>query len=157
MPLALALPIPVAAVQIQAIDLIAEMLPLMALTLDPPGRGGSVGAAQAAAYATVAFVQFVNILSRRTPHSVFAGNLLANRSLLGALAVSLFVVSAIVNVPVVAAWFGFAPLRGLDLADRRRLYLPRGFRGAKAPSLEARAEPRQRVGAASRRIDVRGR
>jgi Ca2+-transporting ATPase len=155
---ALGLPIPITAVQILAVDLIAEMLPLMALTLDRPERGlmaqpprklgehivnwrsfadlccfgvlmgaasylsfymtfennGSLGMSQAAAYTTIALVQYVNILSRRTSRSLFTGYLLSNKGLLSALAVSLLVILIIVNVPAIGTWFGFEPMRAAD-------------------------------------------
>jgi Ca2+-transporting ATPase len=156
--LAFGLPIPITAVQILAIDLIAELLPLMALTLDtpegalmaqPPRKlgehilnrrslvdlccfgalmgaasylsfymvfrsSGSLGVSQAAAYTTIALVQYVNILSRRTSQSVFTGYLLANKSLLSALVVSLLVVLTIINVPTIGMWLGFEPMRAAD-------------------------------------------
>jgi Ca2+-transporting ATPase len=155
---AFGLPIPITAVQILAVDLIAEMLPLMALTLDRPERGlmaqpprklgehivnwrsladlclfgtlmgaasyvsfymafeneGSLGMSQASAYTTIALVQYVNILSRRTSRSVFSGYLLTNKGLLSALIVSLLVVLMIVNVPAIGRWFGFEPMRVTD-------------------------------------------
>ena len=152
------LPIPITAVQILAIDLIAEMLPLMAMTFDPPepgvmrrsprqledhiinGRslvevllfgalmglagyfsffmvlqtGGAPGTAQAAAYAGIAVTQFVNILSRRSSRSVFTARSLSNPYIWGALGISLVAVLVTVNVPAIAPWFGFEPLRLVD-------------------------------------------
>jgi Ca2+-transporting ATPase len=155
---AVGLPIPITAVQILAIDLIAEMLPLMALTFDPPERGlmeqpprklgehivnrrsltelcffgtlmgmagyfsfymvlsheGSIGMSQAAAYASIALVQYVNILSRRTSQSMFTGYLFANKHLWSAMIVSLLLVLTIINVPEIGLWFGFDPMRATD-------------------------------------------
>jgi Ca2+-transporting ATPase len=153
-----ALPIPLSAVQILAVDLIAEMLPLMALTLDPPApslmeqpprkldqhiinrrslvdlfffgtlmgvasyfsfymvwrSGGSLGMSQAAAYSSIALVQYVNILSRRTSRSLFTGYLLSNRYLWAALSFSLLIVAAIVTAADLGRWFGFEPMRATD-------------------------------------------
>ena len=153
-----ALPIPLSAVQILAIDLIAEMLPLMALTLDPPGPslmeqrprkldqhiinrrsladlcffgmlmgaasyfsfymvwggGGSLGTSQAAAYSSIALVQYVNILSRRTSRSLFTRYLLSNRYLWAALSFSLLLVATIVTSADVGSWFGFEPMGATD-------------------------------------------
>ena len=152
---AFGLPIPITAVQILSIDLIGEMLPLMALTFDPPDRtlmrqpprklgahivdgrrllelgvlgalmgisgyasfymvlqmGGSTATAQAAAFTGIILTQYVNILSRRTPESVFGPQLFSNPQLWQAITVSLVVVGVIVSVPGVAVWLGFAPMR----------------------------------------------
>lgn len=152
---AFGLPIPITAVQILSVDLIGEMLPLMALTFDPPERammrqpprrlgahivdarrlaeltffgtlmgavgygsfymvrldGGSLGAAQAAAYTGIVLTQYVNILSRRTAESVFRRHLFANKQMWFALAISFLVVTSIVSVPEMGLWFGFEPLR----------------------------------------------
>jgi Ca2+-transporting ATPase len=153
-----ALPIPLSAVQILAVDLIAEMLPLMALTLDPPGPSlmeqpprqldqhiinrrsladlcffgmlmgaasyfsfymvwestASLGMSQAAAYSSIALVQYVNILSRRTSRSLFTRYLLSNQYLWGALLFSLLLVATIVTSADLGAWFGFEPMRATD-------------------------------------------
>lgn len=155
---ALGLPIPITAVQILAVDLIGEMLPLMALTFDPaepdvmkqpPRRlgahivnrrslaelladgalmgaaayfsfcmvlhtGGSLGTAQAATWTSIVLVQYGNILSHRSRRSLFGTYLLANRQMWQALAISLTLVLAIVNVPAIGIWFGFEPLRPAD-------------------------------------------
>jgi Ca2+-transporting ATPase len=152
---ALGLPIPITAVQILSIDLIGEMLPLMALTFDPASRalmhekprtlgahivdgrrllelalfgvlmgisgyasfymvlqaGGSTGAAQAAAFTGIVLTQYMNILSRRTPTTVFTRRLFTNRQLWLALTGSLAVVMAIVSVADIGLWFGFEPMR----------------------------------------------
>jgi len=152
------LPLPLTAVQILAVDLMAEMLPLMALTLDPaaptlmhqPPRplqehivnrrslvtllgygalmgtaayasfyvvhagGGELGAAQAAAYLTIALIQYVNILSNRTPGSLFGASLRANPTLACALAASAALIVSVVQIPVLGSWFGFAPLSAVD-------------------------------------------
>ncbi|HKK15765.1 MAG TPA: cation-transporting P-type ATPase [Gammaproteobacteria bacterium] len=152
---AFGLPIPITAVQILAIDLIGEMLPLMAMTFDPaeesvmeqPPRkqgehivnryslidlfffgtmmggaayisfymvllnGGSTEMSQAAAYTSIILIQFVNILSRRTTRSIISRHLFSNRHLWNAMGISLVVVLAIINIPGVAIWFGFEPMR----------------------------------------------
>ncbi|MBT8447479.1 MAG: cation-transporting P-type ATPase [Gammaproteobacteria bacterium] len=152
------MPIPITAVQILAIDLIGEMLPLMALTFDPaeatimrdPPRqlgqhivnrrsllelfadgilmgaagylsfymvqhtGGSLATAQAATYTSIILVQFGNILSHRSRGTMFSPYLFANPRMWQALAVSSCLVLAIVNIPAIGAWFGFAPLRPQD-------------------------------------------
>lgn len=152
------LPIPITAVQILSVDLIGEMLPLMALTFDPPERalmqerprklgahivdgrrlwdlllfgtlmgiggyasfymvlqtGGTIGMAQAAAFAAIVLTQYMNILSRRTTASVFGRHLFANRQMWFAISISLAVVAAIVTVADIGIWFGFEPLRLVD-------------------------------------------
>jgi len=152
--LALGLPLPITAVQILAVDLIGEMLPLMALTFDPPERaimvrpprrlgdhivnrrslpdlfifgflmgaasyfsfymvqhgGGSLGASQAAAYASIIMVQYVNILSRRSSQSIFSRYLFSNPQLWGAMVLTFSIVLTLINVPAIGIWFGFEPL-----------------------------------------------
>lgn len=152
------LPLPLTAVQILAVDLMAEMLPLMALTLDPaapalmhqPPRplhahivnrrslgallgygalmgtaayasfyvvhagGGELGAAQAAAYLTIALIQYVNILSNRTSGSLFGASLRANPALAWAITASAVLIVFVVQVPALGTWLGFAPLRAVD-------------------------------------------
>ena len=151
---AFGLPIPITAAQILSIDLIGEMLPLMALTFDPaelrmmqppPHKlgahiidarhqcelvlfgalmgvvgyasfymvrldGGSVGAAQAAAYTGIVLAQYPNILSRRTWESVFRRHLFSNKQMWFALTLSFVAVATIVTVPGIGLWFGFESL-----------------------------------------------
>ncbi|MAT91884.1 MAG: HAD family hydrolase [Halioglobus sp.] len=156
----LGLPNPITAVQILSVDLIGEMLPLMALTFDraesrlmrqPPrkpdahiidGRrlgelaffgtlmglgayfsffmvlhtGGTVAAAQAAAFLGIVLVQYVNILSRRSAGSLFSRHLFSNSPLWLALGFSFALVAAITGVQAIGGWFGFDALRGGDWA-----------------------------------------
>jgi Ca2+-transporting ATPase len=153
--IAFGLPIPITAVQILSVDLIGEMLPLMALTFDPPDRtlmrqpprklgahivdgrrlaelglfgmlmgisgyasfymvlltGGSTETGQAAAFTGIVLTQYVNILSRRAPNSIFSAHLFSNPQLWLAISVSLLVVATIVTVPAVGLWFGFEPMQ----------------------------------------------
>ena len=141
--------------QILSIDLIGEMLPLMALTFDPADRtlmqqpprklgahivdgrrllelgllgtlmgmsgyasfyavlqmDGSTGTAQAAAFVGIILTQYVNILSRRTPESVFSPQLFSNPRLWQAILLSLLVVGVLVSFPAVAVWPGFEPMQ----------------------------------------------
>jgi len=143
---------PITAVQILAIDLVGEMLPLTALTFDPPQKtlmqqpprdlkahilnrssylnllfygfwmgaagffsffmvhwviGASVASGQAAAYMSIIFCQFINILSRRTERTIFRPYLFKNKQLWGSFALSIIAISLLVYVPAIAVWFGF--------------------------------------------------
>jgi Ca2+-transporting ATPase len=73
--------------------------------------GASTGTSQAAAFTGIILTQFVNILSRRSPASVFNAQLFSNPQLWLALSVSLAVVATIVTVPAIGVWFGFEPMR----------------------------------------------
>jgi len=154
----LGLPVPITAVQILTVDLIGEMLPLMAITFDPseegimkqPPRkhgehivninrlmdlfffgtlmggvayfsfymvhsnGGSLGMSQAAAFTGIVLAQYANILSRRTSQTVFSRYLFSNKFLWNALGVSLIIVLLIINIPIIAIWFGFESMRYQD-------------------------------------------
>ena len=72
--------------------------------------GGSVGAAQAAAYTGIVLAQYPNILSRRTWESVFRRHLFSNKQMWFALILSFVAVATIVTVPGIGLWFGFEPL-----------------------------------------------
>jgi Ca2+-transporting ATPase len=162
--------IPILAIQILAIDLLAEIMPLTALTFDPPsektmtspprdldehilnrstsmevillgfligalafanfvlfmGRQGvrfTVDQADAVLYArgttitylTIAYCQFVNVLSRRYERSsIFARNFWTNRTLLWSIVLSIGLTSLTVYGPYVHEWLAFARLSVLD-------------------------------------------
>jgi Ca2+-transporting ATPase len=151
---AFGLPAPITAVQILAIDLLAEYFPLMALTFDsadasllkkPPrnlndhvinrrslftllsfgfchglfsfisffavyNQTGDLVKGQAAAYATLAVCQYINVLSERTEQSVFSRYTLSNPKLWIAFAISIAAVWSIINIPFLNVWFGFGSL-----------------------------------------------
>ncbi|MBU1018052.1 cation-translocating P-type ATPase [Patescibacteria group bacterium] len=152
---AFGLPAPITAVQILAVDLIGEMLPLTALTFDPPEKdilnesprnldehiinkksllnlifygfwmgaagffsfvmvyhvtGGSVEMGRAAAYAGIILCQYVNILSRRTEHTIFTRYLFTNPQLWGSFLISLIAVMILIYPPSISIWFGFEAL-----------------------------------------------
>ena len=113
---AMGLPIPITAVQILSIDLIGEMLPLMALTFDPaePAVMKHPPRKQAAAFLGIVLIQYMNILSRRSAGSVFGRYLFANRPLLASLVLSFAIVATITSNGSVGAWFGFEALRPQD-------------------------------------------
>ena len=153
------LPMPITAVQILAIDLIGEMLPLTALTFDPPEdhildepprnlhehiinkksllnlifygfwmgaagffsfvmvyhiTGGSVESGRAAAYCGIILCQYINILSRRTEHTIFTPYLFTNPQLWGSFLISIIAVIILVYLPGVSIWFGFEALSLTD-------------------------------------------
>ncbi|QQR83334.1 cation-transporting P-type ATPase [Candidatus Peregrinibacteria bacterium] len=153
--IAFGLPAPITAVQILAVDLVGEMLPLTALTFDPGDKDlmseeprkldehiinrhsimnlifygfwmgaagffafimvytrgtGTTEAARAAAYSAIILCQFMNILSRRTNRTIFTGYLLTNGFLWGSFLISIAAVAALIYLPSIAIWFGFAPM-----------------------------------------------
>ena len=156
-------PIPILAIQILAIDLLAEILPLTALTFDPgsqdlmtsPPRSqeehilnrhtmieisflgflmGTLGfvnfgvfiqrtgieldmthtlypRATTLSYATIAFCQFVNILSRRYNYdSIFNSNFWSNKKILWSIIISIGFTLTAIYTPLVNHFIGFAPL-----------------------------------------------
>ena len=160
-------PIPILAIQILAIDLLAEILPLTALTFDPASRalmtspprsqeehminsgtltgilfyGFLMGAlafanfgffmvrmgtdlhlnhllyprATTVCYATIAFCQFVNILSRRYLHtSVISRSFWTNPKLLWSIVLSISLTLIAVYTPGLSRFLGFASLTGGD-------------------------------------------
>ena len=162
--------IPILAIQILAIDLLAEIMPLTCLTFDPgfkeimerPPRdlgehilnritsieviffGLLIGTLAFANYAlfmsrqgttftinsvdpilyarattityvTIAFCQFVNILSHRFERSsIFNSNFFSNRILLGSIGGSILLILLVVHTPVVKDFLRFAPLSWVD-------------------------------------------
>ncbi|MBN2184523.1 MAG: cation-translocating P-type ATPase [Candidatus Krumholzibacteriota bacterium] len=162
--------IPILAIQILAIDLLAEIMPLTFLTYDPPSedimnrpprslsdhivnkwsfveviflglvigglsfvnyalfmsRSGTVfsedspgsmlySTATTIAYLTIAFCQFVNILSRRYEHrSIFSMNFFTNRILLLSIIASALIMLAVIYTPTVQDFLQF---RGPGLVD----------------------------------------
>jgi len=163
--------IPILAIQILAIDLLAEVLPLTFLTFDPSSKSimqeaprdlkahimnketsvevlflgaligllafgnyaysgiregitffsgeasGSVDYMRATtlAYLTIAFCQFINVLSRRFYYtSIFNRNFFTNRVLLFSIFGSAALILLFVNIPVMAGFLYFAPLRFID-------------------------------------------
>ena len=156
-------PIPILAIQILAIDLLAEILPLTALTFDPASKalmtspprsqeehiinratltgilfyGFLMGAlafvnfglfmyrtgsdldlshelyprATTVAYATIAFCQFVNILSRRYRYaSVISRSLWSNPKLLWSILLSIGLTLIAIYTPAINRFLGFASL-----------------------------------------------
>lgn len=157
--------IPILAIQILAIDLLAEVMPLTFLTFDPPSRGimkepprdlrahimnlsssmevfflgsligflafanfalfmsrtgislstdamGTLNFARATTltYMTIAYCQFVNILSRRHElDSIFNHNFFDNRILLGSIVLSIVLVFAGTSFPVIRTFLYFSP------------------------------------------------
>jgi Ca2+-transporting ATPase len=164
--------IPILAIQILAIDLLAEILPLTALTFDPahdeimtaPPRdikahilnratstevillGAFMGAlafanfglfmwrngtiltvdhsdaflyarATTITYLTIAYCQFVNVLSRRYERtSIFSSNFWGNRTLLLSIVFSIALTSIAVYGPFMSDWLAFARLSAVDWA-----------------------------------------
>ncbi|MFH1864569.1 MAG: cation-transporting P-type ATPase, partial [Candidatus Eisenbacteria bacterium] len=162
--------IPILAIQILAIDLLAEILPLTALTFDPPhdeimtfpprdpqahimNRSAStevillgvlMGAlafanfglfmwrngiiftvdhadpfmyarATTVTYLTIAYCQFVNVLSRRYElTSVFSRNFWSNGTLLWSIVISIVLTTIAVYGPFVHQWLAFARLSVAD-------------------------------------------
>jgi len=162
--------IPILAIQILAIDLLAEIMPLTCLTFDPgfeeimkrPPRdlgehilnritslqviffGLLIGTlafmnyalfmsrqgttftldsadsllyarATTITYLTIAFCQFVNILSHRFERSsIFNSNFFSNRILLGSIGGSILLILLVVHTPVVKDFLRFAPLSWID-------------------------------------------
>jgi Ca2+-transporting ATPase len=157
--------IPILAIQILAIDLLAEVMPLTFLTFDPPSEGimkepprdlsahimnlfssaeviflgtligilafgnfalymsrngitlstdamGTPDFAKATTltYMTVAYCQFVNIMSRREElNSIFSRDFFTNRILLGSIGFSIFMVFIGTTVPAVRSFLYFYP------------------------------------------------
>lgn len=162
--------IPILAIQILAIDLLAENMPLTALTFDPSGEGimrasprdlrahimnrststevialGFMMGALAFAnfglfmwrngvtftvdhaeplmyarattitYLTIAYCQFINVLSRRHERrSLFSGGFWTNRVLIWSIVLSIVLTAIAVYGPVVHGWLAFG---GLSVAD----------------------------------------
>ncbi|MBD3347943.1 MAG: HAD-IC family P-type ATPase, partial [Candidatus Eisenbacteria bacterium] len=162
--------IPILAIQILAIDLLAEIMPLTFLTYDPPSEGlmgqpprdlnehilnrntaieviflglmiGALsfanyalfmwregitfsvdhtpmplyGRATAMAYLTIAFCQFMNILSRRDERrSVFSGNFWSNPILLWSIVGSIGMLFVGIYAPYVSDFLQFEALRPID-------------------------------------------
>lgn len=162
--------IPILAIQILAIDLLAEIMPLTYLTYDPPGedimkrrprnlgthilnrssaveviflgiligalafanyalfmsRSGSVFSVDSAAtplyergttitYLTIAFCQFVNILSRRSDHdSIFHRMFTSNRILLFSICGSIALILIVIYTPGISSFLKFAPISLTD-------------------------------------------
>ncbi|MBN2539820.1 MAG: cation-transporting P-type ATPase [Deltaproteobacteria bacterium] len=162
--------IPIFAIQILAIDLLAEIMPLTCLTFDPGFEGimkrrprdlgehilnritsleviflglimgtlafvnyalfmsrqGTVftmdsvdpllyARATTITYLTIAFCQFVNILSHRFERtSIFNSNFFSNRILLGSIGGSILLVLLVVHTPVVRDFLRFAPPSPID-------------------------------------------
>ncbi|MCD4706667.1 MAG: cation-translocating P-type ATPase [Candidatus Sabulitectum sp.] len=159
--------IPILAIQILAIDLLAEIMPLTFLTFDPSSKsimreaprdlkahimnretslevlllGALIGLlafgnyaysgiregitfltgqastvdymrATTLAYLTIAFCQYVNVLSRRHYYtSVFNRNFFTNSTLLWSIFGSAGLIMLFVNIPILAGFLYFAPLR----------------------------------------------
>ena len=161
------LPIPILAIQILSIDLIAEILPLTALTFDPGSKdimtspprkqedhilnknttteilflGIFMGLlafanfflfesrngieltdkhalyrqATTVTYATIAFCQFINILSRRYNYeSFFSKTILTNNKILLSIGLSLVLILTVIYVPFFNNFIGFGPLSVMD-------------------------------------------
>jgi Ca2+-transporting ATPase len=162
--------IPILAIQILAIDLLAEIMPLTFLTFDQPDKGimevpprdlkehilnrvttlqvtflglliGALAFANYAlfmaragttftlsssdpvlyarattiTYLTIAFCQYVNILSHRFEGtSLFNRNFFSNRILLGSIAGSIGLILVVVYTPVVRDFLRFAPVSSAD-------------------------------------------
>ncbi|MFC1534322.1 cation-translocating P-type ATPase [Thermodesulfobacteriota bacterium] len=162
--------IPILAIQILAIDLLAEIMPLTCLTFDPPSEGSMkspprnlgehilnrgtslqviflgllIGVlafsnywlfmirnetsfnldsadpilyakATTITYMTIAFCQFLNILSHRFERtSLFNRNLFSNKILLGSIAGSIGLILIVVYIPIVRDFLRFAPMSAAD-------------------------------------------
>jgi Ca2+-transporting ATPase len=162
--------IPIFAIQILAIDLLAEIMPLTFLTFDPPSeevmtspprnlgehilnkitslqvivfglligvlafgnyaifmlRQGTIFTLESAdpflyakattiTYITIAFCQYINILSHRFEStSIFNRNFFSNRILLGSIVVSIGLILVVVYTPVVRDFLRFAPVSPVD-------------------------------------------
>jgi Ca2+-transporting ATPase len=162
--------IPILAIQILAIDLLAEIMPLTCLTFDPPSDGVMkapprnlgehilnkftsiqvvffgllIGALAFANYAlfmfregtvftignadpllyarattitylTIAFCQYVNILSHRFEYvSIFNRNFFSNKILLGSIVLSIVLILIVVYTPVIRDFLRFGPLMFAD-------------------------------------------
>jgi Ca2+-transporting ATPase len=162
-------PIPILVIQMLAIDLLAEILPLTALAFDPGSKdimtspprkqdehilnrytmteilflgflmGGLAflnywmfmermgveltiehalyARATTLSYTTIAFCQFINILSRRYNFdSFFNGNILTNRNLLFSIAISITLILCAIYIPVISSFIAFSPLTVIDWA-----------------------------------------
>jgi Ca2+-transporting ATPase len=164
--------IPILAIQILAIDLLAENMPLTALTFDPPGEGIMtspprdpeahimnrstsvevillgvlIGAlafvnfglfmwrngmtftvehadslmyarATTVTYLTIAYCQFINVLSRRNARrSLFSREFWTNKVILWSVVISIVLTSIAVYGPFVSEWLAFARLSVVDWA-----------------------------------------
>ena len=162
--------IPILAIQILAIDLLAEIMPLTCLTFDPAFEGimkrpprdlgehilnkftsleviflglliGTMAfgnyaffmirqgttftinsvdpllyaQATTITYLTIAFCQYVNILSHRFERaSIFNANLFSNRILLGSIGGSILLILLVVHTPGLRDFLRFAPLSWID-------------------------------------------
>ncbi|MBN2059391.1 MAG: cation-translocating P-type ATPase [Deltaproteobacteria bacterium] len=162
--------IPILAIQILAVDLLAEIMPLTCLTFDPASDGimkapprnldvhilNKVTSVQVIffgllmgvlafsnfalfmerqgtifttdnfnpllyargttiTYLTIAFCQFINILSHRFEHaSIFNRNFFSNPILLLSIAGSILLILSVIHTPVIRDFLRFAPLSLLD-------------------------------------------
>ncbi len=167
------LPIPILAIQILSIDLLAEILPLTAFTFDPasehimkspprsqddhivnkksfseisflailmgglaylnfylfvkgqPGgvQTGSILYARATtiSYLTIAFSQWVNIMSRRYEYqTIFSKNFFNNKKMLYSIMISIVMVLIVIYTPGINSFLSFA---GVTLADWGRVII----------------------------------
>jgi Ca2+-transporting ATPase len=167
------LPIPILAIQILSIDLLAEILPLTALTFDPgsehimkspprkqddhivnkksfseisflavlmgslaflnfylfvKGHPGEVQAgtslyarATTISYLTIAFSQWINIMSRRYEYqTIFSKNFFNNKKMLYSILISIVMVLIVIYTPGINTFLGFA---GVTLADWSRVVI----------------------------------
>jgi Ca2+-transporting ATPase len=156
-------PLPILVIQMLAIDLLAEILPLTALAFDPGSKdimtapprkqsehilnrytmleimflGVLMGGlafgnfwffmertgvelsmdhalyhrATTLSYTTIAFCQFINILSRRYNYnSLFNSNFLTNRKLLWSIVISLGLILSAIYIPFINRFVAFSPL-----------------------------------------------
>lgn len=74
------------------------------------GTTAQVAAATTVTYVTILLAQLVNIFDRRSMHGLFARHQFTNRRLWLATLAALLIMGVIVYVPVVAGFFGTAPL-----------------------------------------------
>ncbi|MGM0421258.1 MAG: cation-translocating P-type ATPase [Bacillota bacterium] len=164
-------PLPILAIQILSIDLLAEILPLTALTFDPGSKhimtspprkqedhivnkrsfseiaflallmgglaylnfylfingraepvqaGTSIYArATTISYLTIAFSQWINIMSRRYEYeTIFSSNFFNNKKMLYSILISIVMVFIVIYTPGINSFLGFA---GVSLADWTRV------------------------------------
>ena len=78
--------------------------------------GASVESGRAAAYSGIILCQYINILSRRTEHSIFTSYLFTNKMLWGSFLISIVAVMILIYPPKIAIWFGFDSLSLSDWA-----------------------------------------